>query len=124
MIVDDDRIVLRACERLLRGLGEIVVCSGGLKALDEIRRGGVALLVSDVNMPEMTGIELLRTVRESDRSLPVILVTGVPNREDETAARDLDVFGYLTKPFVRDELRSIVRRALGQNAAPSDRPGR
>jgi len=118
LIVDDDHIVLKACERLLRGIGAIVLCSGAEGALAEIRQGGVALVVSDVNMPGMTGIELLRVVRESEPHLPVILVTGVPNPKDEAAARALDVFEYLTKPFVGDELRAHVRRALEQTTAP------
>jgi CheY-like chemotaxis protein len=117
LIVDDDRMVLAAFERMLRGTGEIVLCSSAPSALERVRAGGIRVVLSDVNMPGMNGLELLRALRQSHPDLPVILVTGVPNVEDEAAALELGVLRYLTKPCSRRELCEIIRQALALPAS-------
>jgi EAL domain-containing protein (putative c-di-GMP-specific phosphodiesterase class I) len=68
-------------------------------------------VLSDISMPGMTGLELLRAVRRYDTDLPVILITGVPTLESATKAIEYGVFRYLSKPFDREELCKCVRHA-------------
>jgi EAL domain-containing protein (putative c-di-GMP-specific phosphodiesterase class I) len=71
----------------------------------------VSVVLSDIDMPSMTGLELLREVRALDQDLPVVLVTGVPSLESAQRAIEYGVFRYLTKPVARDELRAVVAQA-------------
>jgi EAL domain-containing protein (putative c-di-GMP-specific phosphodiesterase class I) len=97
------------------------------------------VVVSDISMPEMTGVELLRTIRAHDADLPVVLVTGLPAIESATDAVEYGAFKYIVKPVEPEDLRKAVERArklyrlarmkrealklLGANAISADRAG-
>jgi EAL domain-containing protein (putative c-di-GMP-specific phosphodiesterase class I) len=81
------------------------------EAIEHVAIGGVSVVLSDISMPGMTGIELLRAIRRYDTDLPVILITGVPTLESATKAIEYGVFRYLSKPFDREELCQCVRHA-------------
>ncbi len=140
LLVDDEPEALRALERTLRGAGyEVEATSSALAAVERVSTGGVQVVVSDISMPEMTGVELLRTIREHDPDLPVVLVTGLPAIDSATDAVEYGAFKYIVKPFEPEVLRSAVERArklyrlarmkrealalLGTNAVSSDRAG-
>ena len=79
MLVDDEPALLRAFSRQLTAAGfEVEAFDQGTAALARLERGGVGVIVSDISMPGLSGMELLRAVRENDRDLPVVLVTGMP----------------------------------------------
>jgi EAL domain-containing protein (putative c-di-GMP-specific phosphodiesterase class I) len=140
VLVDDEPEALRAFQRTLRGAGYQVEAFGDAReAVKRVSVGGVHVVVSDISMPEMTGVELLRTIREHDADLPVVLVTGLPAIESATDAVEYGAFKYIVKPFQPDELRATVERArklyrlarmkrealklLGANAVSADRAG-
>jgi EAL domain-containing protein (putative c-di-GMP-specific phosphodiesterase class I) len=140
VLVDDEPESLRAFQRTLRGAGYQVEAFGDAReAVKRVAAGGVHVVVSDISMPEMTGVELLRTIREHDADLPVVLVTGLPAIESATDAVEYGAFKYIVKPFEPEELRSAVDRArklyrlarmkrealklLGANAISADRAG-
>jgi EAL domain-containing protein (putative c-di-GMP-specific phosphodiesterase class I) len=113
LVVDDDPRLLRACARTLERSGYRVVCAAnGEEALAIVNAEQVDLVVSDILLPQMTGVELLSTIRLERSSLPVILTTGAPTLESATHAVDLGASAYLAKPFDVHKLRSTVRRAL------------
>lgn len=104
VVVDDEPLVLRGLTRSLERLPfEIVPCSTAREVMDHVSVGHVRVVVSDISMGEMSGIELLRNVREHDPDLPVVLVTGCPEIGTATKALEYGAFRYLIKPVDVDE---------------------
>jgi EAL domain-containing protein (putative c-di-GMP-specific phosphodiesterase class I) len=112
LLVDDDPAVLRVYERLLAQHGATVetVTSGGVAA-QRVQAGSYDVIVSDISMPEMTGIEFLREVRSHDLDVPVILMTGEPSLESAVLSVECGAFRYLSKPVTGKELRASVLHA-------------
>lgn len=112
LIVDDDETLGRALARQLTRCGyEVSVHHHGSTALEAVQSGGFEAVVSDIEMPGLTGIELLRRVRNHDRDLPVILITGAPAIETAADAVEHGAFRYLIKPLDLGEFSRTVRRA-------------
>jgi EAL domain-containing protein (putative c-di-GMP-specific phosphodiesterase class I)/CheY-like chemotaxis protein len=112
LVVDDEPLVLRLLCKTLERAGYHPVCAGdGHEAMRLVATQGFDVVVSDISMPRMTGVDLLRAVRERDQDLPVILLTGEPTIDTATRAIALGVLGYLTKPVNMDELVDTVDRA-------------
>jgi EAL domain-containing protein (putative c-di-GMP-specific phosphodiesterase class I) len=112
LIVDDDVLLSRSLSRHLARAGyDVVVQHEGQPALDALKGGGFDLVISDIEMPGLSGIDLLREVRDLDRDLPVVLITGAPAIDTATKAVEHGAFRYLTKPFEIDVLLKVVRRA-------------
>lgn len=116
LIVDDDPGQRSLLDSFLRGQGfETVVVASGEEALAALRGGGFRMMISDVRMPGISGLETLRRVRQDQVDLPVLLVTAYADiREAVGAIRDGAV-NYLSKPIDLDELLASVRQALGLN---------
>ncbi|HEY6560525.1 MAG TPA: EAL domain-containing response regulator [Polyangiaceae bacterium] len=140
LLVDDEPQVLRSLARNLSGCEFTVETFGSAEqAVQRVARGHVQVIVSDISMPGMSGLELLRAVRQYDPDLPVVLVTGLPAVESAAQAVEYGAFKYLMKPVERDALRSTVSRAarlyrlaktkrqalalLGMSGGASDRAG-
>jgi len=111
VVVDDDPLALRAIERSLAPVCEVMAYREANEALEHVAIGGVSVVLSDISMPGMTGLEFLRAIRRYDADLPVILITGAPTLESATKAIEYGVFRYLSKPFDREELCKCVRHA-------------
>ncbi|MET0795505.1 MAG: EAL domain-containing response regulator, partial [Polyangiaceae bacterium] len=112
LLVDDDTAVRNALRRILETRGyRVHACSSGSEALEQIALVGYDAMVSDVRMPGMNGLKLLRAVRERDLDLPVILVTGNPDLASATEAVEHGAFQYLIKPVASDRLDEVVERA-------------
>ncbi|HEX3853501.1 MAG TPA: EAL domain-containing response regulator [Polyangiaceae bacterium] len=112
LLVDDDEAVRNALRRVLEHRGYTVVsCGSGSEALEQLASGGYDAMVSDVRMPGMSGLRLLRCVREHDLDLPVILVTGNPDLGSATEAVEHGAFQYLIKPIESERLNEVVERA-------------
>ena len=114
LLVDDDDQLLRAYERTLTKAGYAVLTAfNGVHAIEMMNAGGFDAVVSDISMPKMDGIALLRAVRERDLDLPVLLLTGDPTVETAVQAIQHGALRYLIKPvpaelFVR-EIQHAVR---------------
>ena len=111
LVVDDEPIVLNLLARALEQRFHVVPCHSATDALSHLRQGAFSAVLSDINMPGMNGIELLRAVRKHDPDLPVLLVTGLPSWEGAAEAIELGVFRYLPKPFDIERLRDTVLEA-------------
>ena len=112
LLVDDDSAVRNALRRVLEHRGyNVFACSSGGEALEQLAMGEYDAMVSDVRMPGMSGLKLLRTVREHDLDLPVILVTGNPDLASATEAVEYGAFQYLIKPVESDRLDEVIERA-------------
>ncbi len=123
ILVADDSITVREVERQLleqRGY-EVDVAVDGLEAWNALRAGSYDLLVSDVDMPRMTGIELVRAVRADARlrDLPVVIVSYKDREEDRLRGLEAGANHYVTKAAFRDEtLARTVADLIGEAAAP------
>jgi EAL domain-containing protein (putative c-di-GMP-specific phosphodiesterase class I) len=112
LLVDDHPKLLRALAHVLEHSGYLVAtASDGRAALDAVRTTAFDVIVSDLTMPHMTGLEFLRSVRELDLDVPVILMTGAPTMESAAAAVEYGAFRYLCKPVSATELETVVHRA-------------
>lgn len=119
LIVDDSAVMRSVVKRIvtMAGLevGEIYEADNGESALRVLKENWVDVVLSDINMPVMDGIELLKHIKESDDSgaAPVIMVSteGRSGRIEEILA--LGAAGFITKPFKPEDIRSVMSKALG-----------
>jgi DNA-binding NtrC family response regulator len=114
LVVDDDPGQRSLLDSFLRGQGfEIVLADSGERALEILRDGNFSMMISDVRMPGLSGLETLQRARKNFPTLPVLLVTAYTDiREAVSAMRDGAV-NYLAKPIDLDELLANVRNATG-----------
>lgn len=113
LVVDDEPIQLRSTERVLRRLGYDVECaSSAIEARAMIAARSFDLVLSDIAMPGMSGVELLRSLREENPRVPVILMTGEPAIDTAIKALELGAIHYLTKPLDVLSLDEIVARGV------------
>lgn len=120
LLVEDDAFQRRLTVQALRTLGceRVTAVEDGVQALDHLARERCALVLSDVHMPRMNGLDLLREIRAGragvQRDLRVILLTSFSNTEVLGAAMALDVNGFLVKPLRKDLIADRVAMALGE----------
>jgi len=112
LLADDDRAVRRVFQYKLEKQGhDVTTADNGRQALERINAGGVDVVVSDIRMPEIDGIELLEQVRASHPDLKVILITAHATVQQAVQAVKLGAFDYITKPFEDEELFAVIDRA-------------
>ena len=113
LIADDEEIVLRSCLRILSSDDLIIdTASNGLEAIAKIGETRYDMLILDIKMPKMNGIEVLQRVKESHPDIDVIMITGLNQIETAVQAMKLGAFDYLPKPFEPEELEIVVGRAF------------
>jgi EAL domain-containing protein (putative c-di-GMP-specific phosphodiesterase class I) len=113
LLVDDEPAVARAYARTLGAAGfTVVTAADGRSAADAAREKSFDVIVSDIAMPEMDGIELLRTVREYDLDVPFVIMTGGPAVDSAARAMEYGALRYLTKPVSAEDLEAVVIRAI------------
>ncbi len=112
LLVDDEPTIVRGFARILGAAGfSVQVAHDGREAADLARSKSFDVIVSDIAMPEMTGLQLLRSVREHDLDVPVILMTGGPAVESAVQAMEYGALRYLIKPVEAKYLEEVVSRA-------------
>ena len=112
LVVDDFSTMRRIIKNLLRELGynNVVEADDGNTALPILQKGGIDFLITDWNMPGMTGLELLKHVRADAnlKDLPTLMVTAEAKREQIMEAAQAGVNGYIVKPFTAATLREKI----------------
>ncbi len=117
LIVDDEPAVLALLRRILSTEdAEILAVRTGAQALEIARRTHLDLVMLDVRLPDVSGMEVLRRVREVDEVVPVIMMTSHGSAETVRASMRLGAFDYLTKPFDNQEVKRIAREAMTSRA--------
>lgn len=113
LVVDDSPETLELVERHLASAGYRIVTSPGVEeALRILHDTPVDLVITDMKMPRVSGLDLIRHIRENFRDLEVIMITGYATIEGAVAAVKLGAEEYLAKPFTREELLAAVSRAM------------
>jgi DNA-binding NtrC family response regulator len=116
LVVDDDPGVRESFRLILEDHYDVIDVPDGPAALDTVRASEIDLVLLDIRLPGMDGIEVLERIKALDEGIEVILVTAVKTVRTAVAAMKLGAFDYLTKPFEEDELLSLSRRALERRA--------
>ncbi len=112
LIVDDEPGMLISLSTLLEDEFHVKTASNGREALSIIKNKSLSLILSDLHMPEMTGVELLEQVRESDSTTPILIMTGNSCQDWAERCADLNVQGYIKKPVNVDSLIERIKKLL------------
>ena len=117
LVVDDEKLVCESCLSVLSEEGYDVDTTmsarDGLRRLDD---GQYDLLLADIRMPDMDGMELMEGLKAGPLDMPVVVITGFPSVDTAVRTIELGAMEYLTKPFTPDELAEAVRRAFVKHA--------
>ncbi|HXX58271.1 MAG TPA: response regulator [Thermodesulfovibrionales bacterium] len=113
LVLDDDPIIGLSCKKILDPDGYIVssVTQGG-DAIRLISNEEFDLLIADIRLPDMNGVEVLREAKAIQPTMDIIIITGYPTMEDAKEAIRLGAFEYLEKPFTPDFMRNVVKRVF------------
>lgn len=119
LIVDDSSVMRKIVERSLRQAGidlaEVLEANNGAEALAEVQKGSLDLVLSDINMPVMDGLEFLRNLAgiESAKGLPVVMITTEGSEARVVEALSVGAKGYIRKPFTPEQVKERVAPLLG-----------
>lgn len=113
LVVDDDREICDFMETFLAKDGiEVKTLNDPEAAAEEVKNGGYHLVVLDLMMPGLDGVQVLQRIRKVDTDVAVVIFTGFPSLESAVQSMKLDAVDYLKKPFDPDEFREVVDRVM------------
>lgn len=121
LVVDDEPELCKVLKKVLEKEGyRVLTATKGQKAFSLLKKEKIHLLLLDLKMPDMGGLELLKKIRGWDtggknkNQVPAVIITAHGSLSSARSAMELGVIDYLTKPFDLDEVKSVVREALGE----------
>lgn len=113
LICDDEEGIRESLKLILEDHYELIVTEGGEQCLDCLENADdIGLLLLDIKMPQVNGLEILPQIKEKHPELKVVIVTGYKSVETATEASRLGACGYIVKPFKSDEILSTVEKNL------------
>jgi NADH:ubiquinone oxidoreductase subunit E len=113
LVVDDEQIVLKSCERILAPEGyDVSTSTSARQALTMLQGKEYDLVITDIKMPEMDGLEFIRQVRAKVPDMSIVLITGYPSQESIKEALALRIIDYLPKPFSPALLTEVANKAV------------
>ncbi len=113
LVVDDESSMRQLLEIALSKEGyRVTAAHSGENAITRLKKDSYDLVISDIRMPDMTGVEVLRYVKELNSEIPVIMITAYASTETAVEALRLGAYDYVTKPFKIEELKNTVSNAL------------
>jgi DNA-binding NtrC family response regulator len=113
LVVDDEVAILRLLKEALTQWGYEVATAGSVtEALEAIRTGLFDAALTDIRMPDMSGLDLLREIKKQDESIEVVIMTGYPTISSAVEALKEGAYDYLSKPLILEELRHLMTRLM------------
>ncbi len=113
LVVDDDNTLLKFFKiHLNKFFSRVIVVKNAKEAIDTLREKEIDLVISDIKMPRMDGLQLMKRVRKHDPSIPMMMISGGLLSEEETKAAEDDADGYLRKPFSVDDLHGFIEHGM------------
>jgi len=113
LVVDDDPVVSLSCKRILGAEGyNIITVDKGKDGIKRINNEEFDLLISDMKLPDINGMEVVKESRIIQPKLDVVIITGYPNLEDAKESVRLGVFEYIEKPFTPDFMRNVAKKVF------------
>jgi len=118
LVVDDEQDLIASYERLLRRQGYRVIARGSRHdGLAVIEREPLALVISDLRLPDGDGLDVIRAARRAATPIPAIVVTGFGAAASRQAALAAGAFAYLAKPFTTAAFTAVVAQAVGRSVS-------
>jgi len=112
VVVDDDQGILESFDAMLGDEYTLVTMDNGFEALEYVKSHKPKLIFLDIKMPGMSGIEVLKRLRQSEVDAAIVIVTATTKAHYEEEAEELGISGYLHKPFEVDDVEDIAKRVL------------
>ena len=113
LVVDDEMIVCESCKRILEEDGyEVVTALSGIEAFEKMQENPFDIVLTDLKMPGIDGMEVLRTLRKEYPDIIIIMITGYSTVETAVEAMKSGAFDYIPKPFTPDEVLIVVKKAI------------
>lgn len=113
LVVDDENVIRDVCTQILRDEGyRVMSASSGMEALRLVSEHVFDAVITDIMMPEMSGLELLEVIKRTSLDIKPIVITGLGTFEMATQSDRLGAKEFVVKPFTPDELSTAVRKAL------------
>lgn len=113
LVVDDERVIIRSVQMVLKAEGyDIEGASSGKDAILKMEQNNYNLVLTDLNMPEMDGITLIRWLRQKRPGVGIVILTGYPSQETIKEALELGIIDYVPKPFTPAVLTDVTQRAV------------
>lgn len=113
LVVDDELVVIKSAQRVLGSEGyDIEGALGGREAILKLEQGNYDLVFTDLKMPEVDGITLIRWIKKSKPSVGILIITGYPSQDTIKEAIELGIIDYVPKPFTPSVLLDVTQRAV------------
>jgi DNA-binding NtrC family response regulator len=114
LIVDDEPDMLKLLSMIIREKTpyEVTTTNNPLEALDFVKKGGFDIVIADLKMPGLDGIELLDAVKRVDQDIPVIIITAYGTVESAAETIEKGGFDFITKPFRKEQILMTIDKAL------------
>ncbi len=113
LVVDDDNTLLKFFKiHLNKFFSRVIVVKNAKEAIDTLREKEIDLVLSDIRMPRMDGLQLMKRVRKHDPSIPVMMISGALLSDEDAKAAEDDADGYLRKPFSVDDLHAFIEHGM------------
>jgi two-component system response regulator (stage 0 sporulation protein F) len=113
LIVDDDETILYILRKFFIGKGfHVSVAKDGLGAMERLKAESPAIVLTDLKMPSLSGVDLIKSIRQNRKDIPIIVMTAYPYLYPESRNGN-EVEAYFVKPFDIDEMFSSIERILG-----------
>ena len=126
LVVDDELVVIKSAERVLKSEGyQIEGALGGREAILKMEQGNYDLVFTDLKMPEVDGITLIRWIKKSRPNVGIVIITGYPSQETMKEAIELGIIDYVPKPFTPSVLLDVTKRAVqwAEGRKPAEEKG-
>ncbi|GAB4346489.1 MAG: hypothetical protein Kow0099_27770 [Candidatus Abyssubacteria bacterium] len=122
LLVDDDREFCKAMKRMLEGAGyRMAAKHDGVEALEALSQGSFDLIISDLRMPNLDGMELMHEIVKRGIDVPVVFLTGFGEVESYMDLMNMGAFDYLNKPVNKQEILRVAKAAMHASRARQDR---
>lgn len=115
LIVDDEEVIRDVCTQILASEGyKVTTASNGSEALRQVSENEFDVVVTDIMMPDMSGLELLEVIKSTSLDICTVVITGLGTFDMATQSDRLGAREFVVKPFTPDELSAAVSKALGK----------
>jgi DNA-binding NtrC family response regulator len=113
LVVDDDNTLLKFFKiHLNKFFSRVIVVKNAKEAIDTLREKEIDLVLSDIRMPRMDGLQLMKRVRKHDPAIPMLLISGALLSDEQSKSAEDDADGYLRKPFSVDDLHAFIDNGM------------
>lgn len=115
LVIDDEPTIRFLLKEILAEWGyELVEASRALRGIEIIKQGGIDLVLLDIQLPQMNGLEAIQKIREVNEKVPVFILTAFHNLRDVVNMLDVSIQEFIPKPFDIDELHDKIKNRLGE----------